>query len=247
MPTRMMIQATALMPSPSSCWARIRTAVAPMASVMPPAETRLPFRPVAGEFIRMSPMTKAPAPISQAMRTMTSTIPSVVTRLCLRLGDGLRRDRLLAEHLEHAVGDDVATDHVHRRESDRHQRKDLAREIVGVCRDQHPAHEHDAVDRVRAGHQRRVQRRWHLADDGEPDEDRQDEDRQRIDQGFDFRGHAAPPGPAAGAGSSSFLTASDRMAPPWVMTVDLVTSSSKSRLRAPSLTIPSSSAEMLRA
>src|SRR5215212_3174107 len=142
MPTRMMIQATALMPSPYSCWARIRTAVAPIASVMPPADTRLPLRAVAGEFIRMSPMTKAPAPISHAMRTMTSMIPRVVTPLCLRLGDGLGRDGLLAEHLEHAVGDHVAADDVHRRERDGQQRQDLAGQILGVGCDQHPAHEH---------------------------------------------------------------------------------------------------------
>ena len=51
-----------------------------MARVIPPADTRLPLRAVAGEFIRMSPMTNAAAPASQASRTTTSTIPRVVTR-----------------------------------------------------------------------------------------------------------------------------------------------------------------------
>ncbi len=78
-PTRMIAHAMTLRPSLSSCWARMSTAVAPMARVMPPAETRLPLRAVAGEFIRMSPMTNAAAPASQASRTKTSTIPRVVT------------------------------------------------------------------------------------------------------------------------------------------------------------------------
>ena len=49
------------------------------------------------------------------------------------------------------------------------------------------------------------------------------------------------------AGSSSFFAALGQIAPPWVMTVRLVISSSKSRFSAPSLTMPSSSDEMLRA
>ena len=72
---------------------------------------------------------------------------------------------------------------------------------------------------------------------------------RRENSGTLFRLYAVASGPpaAAGAGSSSFLTASERISPSRLMTVDLVTSSSKSRLSAPSLTIPSSSAEMLRA
>ena len=43
-------------------------------------------------------------------------------RLGLRLvGHRLGRHGLLAEHLEHPVGDDVAADDVHRRERDRHE------------------------------------------------------------------------------------------------------------------------------
>ena len=60
-----------------SCWARIRTAVAPMATAMPPADTRLPLRAVAGEFIRIRPMTKQTAPTSQASRTRISMMSSV--------------------------------------------------------------------------------------------------------------------------------------------------------------------------
>ena len=39
---------------------------------MPPAETRLPFRAVAGEFIRIRPSTNATAPASQTSRTIGS-------------------------------------------------------------------------------------------------------------------------------------------------------------------------------
>ena len=67
------------MPSPASWRVRISTAVATMATVMPPADTRLPLRAVAGEFIRDRPMTNATAPASQAIRTRISTISSVVT------------------------------------------------------------------------------------------------------------------------------------------------------------------------
>ena len=42
-----------------------QTAVAPMASVMPPAEIRLPWRAVAGELMRLRPITNATAPQSQ--------------------------------------------------------------------------------------------------------------------------------------------------------------------------------------
>ena len=79
MPTTMIAQTAALMPPSVSCLVRISTAVAPMARVMPAADTRLPLRAVAGEFIRDRPMTNATAPSSQAIRTRISTICSVVT------------------------------------------------------------------------------------------------------------------------------------------------------------------------
>ena len=57
-----------------------------------------------------------------------------------------------------------------------------------------------------------------LRDDGEAAQDREDEDGQGEEG--DFCGaHAGPPAPAAGAGSSSFLTGSETTAPPWVITV----------------------------
>jgi hypothetical protein len=50
-----------------------QTAVAPIASAIPPADSRLPLRAVAGEFIRIRPSTNATAPASQTSRTMGST------------------------------------------------------------------------------------------------------------------------------------------------------------------------------
>ena len=156
-------------------------------------------------------------------------------------------DGLLPEHLEHPVGDDVAADDVHRREDHGDEREDLAERVVGLGGDEHRADQHDAVDRVGARHQRRVERRRDLADDLEPDQDRQDEDRQGVEQGFDSGVMRWPPAPAGAAGSSSFFDGVRTTAPPWVMTVAAVTSSSKSRWSAPSLTMLSRSVEMLRA
>ena len=82
------------------------------------------------------------------------------------------------------------------------------------------------MDRVGARHQRRVQRRRHLADDLEADQDRQHEDRQRVEQ---LRAHAAPP--AAGGGSSSLRVASWTTSPSWVMTVAAVISSAHVELQ----------------
>ncbi len=55
------------------------------------------------------------------------------------------------------------------------------RASVGVAGDQDRADQDDAVDRVGAGHQRRVQRRGDLGDHLEADEDAEDEDRQPDD------------------------------------------------------------------
>src|SRR4051794_6754191 len=241
MPATMISQPTVLMPPVSVRVVSSSTAVATIAATMPPAETRLPFRAVAGEFIRMRPRTKQAADPSQTSLTIVSIV--VGSTSALRLVDGLRRGRPAPEHLEHPVGDDVAADDVHRRKRDSDEAEQLAEGVVGLDRDEHRADEDDPVDGVRARHQRRVERRRNLADDGEADEDREDEDRQRVKE---FGAHAAPPA-VAGAGSSSFLVASWTTSPPWLMTVAFVTSSSKSRLSWPSLTISSSSAEMFRA
>src|SRR5215207_5563243 len=199
------------------------TAVATIATSMPPADSRLPLRAVAGEFIRIRPMTKATAPASQASRTRTSMVAST---LRLRLvGLRRRRGRLALEHLEHPVGDDVAADDVHRRERHCDERDRVAQRVIGGDRDDHGADEHDAMDRVCARHQGRVERRRHLRDNRESAQDREDEDREVREQQLDFGAHAWPP---AGAGWSSFWTGSATTAPSCVITVDFVTSSSMS-------------------
>src|SRR5215212_123058 len=120
------------------------TAVPPMAMAMPPALTRLPLRAVAGELIRMSPMTNAAAPTSQARRTMASRGSMSGLRLVRRL----RGRRPAAEHLQHPVGDDIAAHDVHRRECDGNEAEDLAERLGRGGRDEHRAHEDDPVDGV---------------------------------------------------------------------------------------------------
>ena len=58
MPARMMIQPVTLI-VPVVGHERAGTAVPPIASAMPAADSRLPFRAVAGEFIRIRPSTNA--------------------------------------------------------------------------------------------------------------------------------------------------------------------------------------------
>ena len=90
-----------------------------------------------------------------------------------------RRRRLGLEHLEHAVGDQEAADDVDRAEGDRDDEQQLVEEAVDAEAEHEDAAEHDdAVDRVRARHQRRVQRVGHLGDRQEAGEAGQDEDRQ---------------------------------------------------------------------
>src|SRR6476659_216172 len=104
-----------------------------IATAMPPADSRLPFLAVAGEFMRMRPRTNATAPVSQAIRTSGSRMAMSIIASGLRLVGRLRcRDGLPLEHLEHPVGDHVATDDVHRREGDRDERQDLAEGIRGL-------------------------------------------------------------------------------------------------------------------
>src|SRR6266850_2235778 len=89
----------------------------------------------------------------------------------------------LPEHLEHAIGDDEAADDVCRREHDGDEADDeRERVLVAEAGDEHRSDNHDPVDRVRAGHQRRVQQRRHLRDHLEAEEDREDQDRQLEDE-----------------------------------------------------------------
>src|SRR4051812_16256899 len=88
------------------------------------------------------------------------------------------------EHLEHAVGDEEATDDVDRPECDRDRAGHLHERVGSLLpNDEQAAEEHDPVNRVRAGHQRRVQHRRDLRDHLEPEEDREHEHRQLGDEG----------------------------------------------------------------
>ena len=93
-PARMTSQPTALKPVVTSAASvdategltSRSTAVARIASDMPPADSRLPFRAVAGEFIRMRPRTNATAPASQTevddrLRSRSTAYPSAFSAL----------------------------------------------------------------------------------------------------------------------------------------------------------------------
>src|SRR5690606_12111764 len=83
------------------------------------------------------------------------------------------------EHLEHALGDDVAADGItrgqeHADETDRHLEAGL-----GTTQRHHGADQHDAVHEVRARHEGRVEDDRHPTDDLVPDERRQHENVKR--------------------------------------------------------------------
>jgi hypothetical protein len=141
------------------------------ATNMPKADTWLPRRAVAGEFIRCRPRTKHTPPNSEASRTVISN-PDISPPRQSAQG------RPLAEHLEHPVGDHVAADHVGGGEGGGDEGQGVAQRAVDERRQDHHADEDDTVDGVGAGHQRGVQRRRHLADDLEAHQDRQHEDGQ---------------------------------------------------------------------
>src|SRR5467141_3783520 len=123
------------------------------------------------------------------------------------------------EHLEHAVRDDETADHVGRGEDDRDQAEHDGHRRVGSGGDEDGADQDDAVDRVGARHERRVENRRHFRDDLEADEDR-----QLVEQ---LVGHAAP---------TICLARSLTISPPCVTHAPLVISSWKSSAIAPLLT-----------
>src|SRR3954470_15858230 len=94
----------------------------------------------------------------------------------LRLIGFLRVGLAALEHLEHAVGDQEAADHVDGPEGDGDDEQQLVEEALDGPDQQQAAEHDDAVDGVRAAHQRRVQRVRHLRDHLEADERRQYED-----------------------------------------------------------------------
>ena len=69
-----------------------------------------------------------------------------------------RGDRASLEHLQHPVGDPVAADDVCAGEGHGHEGEHAGERIVRRGRQPDGTHQHDAVDRVRARHQRRVER-----------------------------------------------------------------------------------------
>ena len=116
--------------------------------------------------------------------------------------------RLLAEHLEHPVGDDVAADDVHRRERHGDERQQLADRVVASAAISIAPTRTIPWIELAPDISGRVERRRDLADDREADEDRQREDRQVVEQAVDLGGSCrASSAAASGAGSSSFLTA----------------------------------------
>ena len=95
--------------------------------------------------------------------------------------------------------------------------------IVAGSPHQDGADQNDAVNGVGAGHQRRVQRRGHLGDDLDADEDAEDEDRQPDDC---LAHELASPSIAARVGSC-------RISPSWVTQAPATISSSKSGAKTP--------------
>src|SRR5690606_12809027 len=79
------------------------------------------------------------------------------------------------EHLEHALGDHVAAGGVARSQQHRDEADGLLERGVGVAEHDHGADQHDAVDEVGAGHQRRVQDHRHPRDDHVPGDRREHE------------------------------------------------------------------------
>src|SRR5262249_13744430 len=81
-------------------------------------------------------------------------------------------------------------DHVHRRERHRREGDQVPDSTLHGGADQHRADQHDAMDRVRPGHQRGVQGGRHLADHLEADQQAEHEHRDIDEQ---VLAHRAPP------------------------------------------------------
>ena len=96
------------------------------------------------------------------------------------------------------------------------------RNPVGLADQQQAAEQHDAVDRVGGGHERRVQRVRHLRDDLEADEGGEHEDGQLGEQ-VHLRGHLR----------GAALAPSCTISPSWVMQAPSMISSSKSSSARP--------------
>jgi hypothetical protein len=95
------------------------------------------------------------------------------------------------EHLQHAIGDPVASDDIRAGECHGHEGDDVRQRIVCSGSQADGADQHDPVDRVGARHQRRVKSCRHFADDFESEKDRQNEDGQVVEKCADV--HALTP------------------------------------------------------
>src|SRR3954466_9502970 len=149
----------------------------------------------------------------------------------LRLIGFLRVGLAALEHLEHAVGDQEAADHVDGPEGDGDDEQQLVEEALDGPDQQQAAEHDDAVDGVCAGHQRRVQRVGHLRDDLEAHERRQHQDGDLDDQVHVY------------AASAAFLAPSWTISPSRVTQAPAMISSSKSSLTLPSSSSMSSSSD----
>ena len=90
----------------------------------------------------------------------------------------LNRAAILAEHLQHSIGDEESADDVARRADDGDEaenRGDGVVVVAGAGGDDR-SDERDAGDRVRRGHQWGVKQRWDPLDHHEADEAGEDED-----------------------------------------------------------------------
>src|SRR5205814_2382785 len=103
----------------------------------------------------------------------------------------LRLHRLpLPEHLEHSIGDDEATEHIRRAKYHRYESQRVQQRRICRAGDEEGSQNDDAVDRVGAGHERRMQHRRNSANHFEADEDRHDED---VDAEYQLLTHFAAP------------------------------------------------------
>src|SRR4051795_2313943 len=147
---------------------------------------------------------------------------------------------LALEHRQHPVGDEEAANDVDRAEDDRDDEQQLVEEAVDRPDQQQAAEHDDPVDRVRAAHERRVQRVRHLRDDLEADERGQHEDRdlgQQIHQiTFPSRTTHAPA--TTSSSKSKPSSTSDRMLRAY--SEDACSAISDGRFKGPTILTPPS-------
>src|ERR1700678_2735449 len=172
--------------------------VAMSAMTMPAIERRLPKRAVFGELMYFRPRMNR-IPVMRYATLYHVAVCATASMLVVLLRD----DRARAEHREHPLRHGVAAEDVERREHDQDEADHRAERRELQAGNQDRADQHDAVDRVRGRHQRRVQRARHAADHFDADEHRQNED---GDLGEQMVGHYALPFAFASASSVGLWT-----------------------------------------